>query len=77
MLKLSRLIVKIQNAFRRKPKAEETEATDIKAELKEIDVQLKAECKSHDFCEECDRFNGKCVLADDPRGIPCYWEVDE
>lgn len=69
MLKLTRLIVAIENAFKKHEKPSEKTGTN---EL------IKKLCKSHDYCEECPLYDaGGCLFKDDPEGIPCYWEVDE
>ncbi len=82
MLKLSRLIVKIENAFRKKEPTslKETEANEPEAEAEtERRKAIKAVCESRDYCEKCGFYNYEkgCVFADDDEGIPCYWEVDE
>ena len=84
MLKLSRLIVAIENAFHKKEPSEETTYTtpdDFDTKHADIDIakrRKKAICDSHDYCEQCVFFHGYCILAyDSDEGIPCYWEVDE
>lgn len=83
MLKLSRLIVAVKNAFRKKEptSSEDTKANEPEAEAKtERYKAIKAVCEGCDYCEDCMYFEGfdfGCLFADDDEGIPCYWEVDE
>lgn len=87
MLKLSRLIVAVKNAVRKKEPINKTEIPTSSEEIAHEELRKtiatlrkrrKAICESHDYCEECGYyFFIKCLFADDDEGIPCYWEVDE
>lgn len=81
MLKLTRLIVAIKNAFKKHERpSEETEANEPEAEAKtERRKAIKAVCEGRDYCEECGFYGHEkgCVFAESDEGIPCYWEVDE
>ena len=80
MLKLTRLIVAIENAFRKKEPSEEKvhlEYKELIAGKKEFAKKIvKAMCIACDRCEDCICYHGQCSVADDDEGIPCYWEVD-
>ncbi len=84
MLKLTRLIVAVKNAFRKKEPTVDFAMTfdELSKALDGINASCrkndKAICESHDYCEECNLYTAEgCVYADDVKGIPCYWEVEE
>lgn len=80
MLKLTRLIVAIKNAFRKKEPSEETEWKPDEIDTwKATRMTIKETCQECDYCEECGFYDYEkgCIFAESPEGIPCYWEVDE
>lgn len=81
---IKELIVRMKNAFRKKETSMDFTMTfdELSKALDGINASFrkndKAICESHDYCEECNLYTTEgCVYADDVKGIPCYWEVDE
>lgn len=87
MLKLTRLIVAIKNAFRKKEPINKSEIPTSSKDTKAVVAAIKAArrkaiketCQECDYCEECGFYDYEkgCVFAESDEGIPCYWEVDE
>lgn len=82
MLKLSRIIVAIKNAFKKRKRPSEETEDEIEDFVTEMEMrkEIKAECEACDYCEECGNYfdpEKGCVFAESDKGIPCYWEVDD